>query len=420
MKRIEYILRKFGWPLRIGLFLLCTLWACQLAKPAKESMKNNAERYKNWSFEEEKTRVQELYSFRNKLYEQAREKNENYSPSMYFADLSSIESKKEELRIDENLAIHFPDTKVDFYQLASKNVFLGRFEWRDVEKAGEEFRQQDGRAYVEQYGLVYKMKSIQWNKSIHWVKTAYLRMIFIVLFLYLIRISERSGSTILETLLAEKKKFVLATIFWPVYFFKYPYNVAREIRVEAELRRLKGLFKVFTTREAGLVREVANSGFYKQWLAEFRQQNRGDFRRGLFLALMATLFIHLLFSSNLRASERRVRSPGLILCQIENQTNTEQNLTNDTNENTHQVEQWGVSPGIEFFELLLLLVIVRFPKNIWHSKEPDSIDRVPCSSLFGVFNFINQTMKGTRNEHDQEDNLLGCFTDWSNRSCICW
>jgi len=419
MKRIEYILRKFGWPLRIGLFLLCTLWACQLAKPAKESMKNNAERYKNWSFEEEKTRVQELYSFRNKLYEQAREKNENYSPSMYFADLSSIESKKEELRIDENLAIHFPDTKVDFYQLASKNVFLGRFEWRDVEKAGEEFRQQDGRAYVEQYGLVYKMKSIQWNKSIHWVKTAYLRMIFIVLFLYLIRISERSGSTILETLLAEKKKFVLATIFWPVYFFKYPYNVAREIRVEAELRRLKGLFKAFTAREAGLVREVANSSFYKQWLAEFRQQNRGDFRRGLFLALMATLFIHLLVSSNLRASEKRVRSPGLILCQIENQTNTEQSLTDGTDENTHQVEEMGIAPEIGLPEPPLPVMIVEFLKKICHSRQPDNIDCVPRSSLFGVLNIINQTVKGEKHEHSQKNNLLGCFDSWNDRTCIC-
>jgi len=419
MKRIEYILRKFGWPLRIGLFLLCTFWACQLAKPAKESMKNNAERYKNWSFEEEKTRVQELYSFRNKLYEQAREKNENYSPSMYFADLASIESKKEELRIDENLAIHFPDTQVDFYQLASKNVFSGRFEWRDVEKAGEEFRQQNGRAYVEQYGLAYKMKSIQWNKFIHWGKTAYLRMIFIALFLYFVRISERSGSTILETILAEKKKFVLATIFWPVYFFKYPHNVVREIRVEAELRRLKGLFKAFTIREAGLVREVANSSFYKQWLAEYHQQNIGNFKRGLFLALITTLFIHLLFSSNLRASEKRIRSSGLILCQIENQTNTEQNLTDDTNENTHQVEQWGVSPGIEFFGLLLLIVIVKFLKNIWHSKEPDNIDCVPRSSLFSVLNIINQTVKGEKHEHSQKNNLLGCFTDWSNRSCIC-
>jgi len=418
MKKIEDILRKHGWLFRVVLFALFFFWACQLAGPAKESMKKNAESYKNWDFNKARETMQEFYEFRGELYDKAKAKGNNYSPSMYFTDVAAIEKKEKELKVNENPYFQPQSCQNEFYNLMITNMIRGHFTRENLEEAKEKFRKENQRAYSQQLGFAYKIKPVDWSKAPSWIKTFYLRVTWIVLILYLIRVAERSG-TILGTILADKKKFLLAILLWPVYFFKYPYNVVREIRVEAELRRLKGLFRVFTVKESRLVREVANSSYYKQWLFEFRLQNRGSFKRGLFLALMATLFLHLLVLSTPRASEKRVRSPGLMFCQAKVQNETQQNLTEDTTEDNNPVEEWGIPPEIGLPDPPLLMITVKFLKQIVQSRQPDTIDRIPRTSLFGnLTRVINQTRKGITNEYGQKDNLLGCLTIWNDRKCV--
>lgn len=407
MKKIEYILGEYGFVLKTLLSIVWVLWAIQLFIPMKKTISEEMlyQETRDWEVERKETLA--VRKFAKEKLKQAEAEGVFYSPEEYFQDLKDILGM-----VQLKKAIR-PQAEISqLQQLSWINIKNEQYTMKDVEKARSVYKiwNEENLAEIE------SLKEITWQSALFWLTTFYWRTVFLVFFFYLARMADRNG--VLETLLAEKKKFVLAIIFWPVYFFKYPYNVVREIRVEAELRRLKGLFKVFTAREAGLVREVANSSFYKQWLAGFRQQNRHNFQRGLFLALMATLLIHLLASSNLRASEKRVRSPGLILCQAENQTNTEQNLTDSTDENTHQVEEVGIAPEIGLFDPPLLLMIVEFLKKTYHSRQPDNIDCVPRFSLFGVLNIINQTVKGEKHEYGQENNLLGCLT-WGRKICFC-
>lgn len=408
MKKIENILSEYGFVLKIVLSVLWILWAVQFFSPMKKIILEEMLYQKTRDPEVERKEILAMRKFAKEKLKQARTEGVFYSPEEYFQDLKEI---VEMVQLKKTIRPQAEITQLQ--QLSWINIRNEQYTMKDIEKASSVYE----RWCEENLADRESLKEITWQKALSYLITLYRRSIFLVLFFYLVRMTDRKG--ILETILAEKKKFVLAVILWPFCFSKYPYNVVREIRVEAELRRLKGLFRVFSAKESKLVREIANSSYYKQWIAEYRQQDRSNFQRGLFVAMVATLFFHLLLPSNLRASEKRVRSPGLVVIAAGDQIDTSQNLTEDAPEDNQQVEQWALPPGIEFFEPLLLIVIVKFLKNIWHSREPDSIDRVPRSSLFGVFNFINQTMKGTRNEHGQEDNLLSDFTGWSRRICLC-
>ncbi|MBZ9577711.1 hypothetical protein KJA13_01595 [Patescibacteria group bacterium] len=402
MKKIEHILRRYDTMLKIVLLALWLLWALPLFSPLKEFLAREAESLVSRDTKKIKQESLELLEFAGEEVKRAKVEGISYSPQKYFEDLKEIEEKR------DSSETFYPQYEVDQLRgLASDNLKKGYYKWHKWEKACSIYNNWRKENTPEENFFPIEKVSLRGVLSRSTI--FYLRSMLLVLFFYLIRMAQRYKS-ILGTILADKKKFILAILGWFFYIYEYPYNVVREIRVEAELRRLKGLFRVFSAKESKLVREVANSSYYKQWIAEYRQQNRGSFRRGLFLALMATLFLHLLLSSSLRASEKRIRSPGLILCRAENQIETEQNLNDDTSEDTHQVERWGIPPEIGLPEPPLLVMIVRFLKEIWRSRQPDSIDRVPRSSLFGVINVnINQTMKGKRNEYGQKDNLVGCL-----------
>jgi len=78
---------------------------------------------------------------------------------------------------------------------------------------------------------------------------------------------------------------------WPLGFFRYPFEVVREVKVETELRRRKrgfGLFRQLTNHERHYVHLVANNPEqYRQWLAQYR---RKMVRHSFASALAVTLF----------------------------------------------------------------------------------------------------------------------------------
>lgn len=419
MKRFKNTLKKSGWALRIFLFILFILWACQLAGSIKDSMKKNIERSKNWDYNKACEVMQEFYEFRGELYKKALEKGKDYSPSMYFADIAAIEREEEELKIEENSFFISRSHQNDFFELMRKNLIARHFTFDELENAREKYLEENEDLFYYRQGLVHKIGPFNWSKVFPFVLTFYLRTTLIMLFLYLVRLSERTSSTILGTILGDKKRFFFAIILWPIYFFKYPYNVVREIRVEAELRRLKGLFRVFSTKEIKLVREIANSAYYKQWLADFRYQRKDNFKRGLFLALFATLVLHLLISFNFNFSERIIRNSRLISYEIEDRVENGKSLVSNTDENNHQVEEWGVLSDPIFLEPLLPIITLVFLKQVVCSRQPNGIDYVPRIPLFGnLVEIVNQTRKGNENEYDQKNNLLGCHINWGNRGCL--
>jgi|GEM_PF-2806381 len=139
------------------------------------------------------------------------------------------------------------------------------------------------------------MARLGWHGFLAWVMVFYLRSLLLALLLYLIRMAERSyeGKGILETILADKLRFIYSVVFWFIFLFKYPYNVVREIRVEAELRRLGNFFRPLTEAERLVVRQVAANKDFGAWLANFREENAANFRRTLAVALLALIFFAL-------------------------------------------------------------------------------------------------------------------------------
>jgi len=411
MKKIENFLWANSFLVKIVLILLWILWAVQLFCPLKKTI---VESFKTqWSRDGMAERIEALQLQRVAIekLEVAKKEGIYYSPQRYFSDLKDIESKKSSSQIPSPL----------FYignlgRLSWENVANGHYTQQDAEIAASEYRCWLEGKIGKREEFKEEFKTLRWQRIISWLITLYKRTTFLILLFYIIRMVDRRG--ILETILAEKKKFVLAVVLWPIYFFKYPHNVVREIRVEAELRRFKGLFRKLSFRELGLVREVANSSYYKEWIAEYHQQNRNSFMRGLFIVLIATLVIHL-FLPSAKTSEKRARSPGSMIIAAESCVDAFQNLTEDVSED-NQVEQRAIPPGIEFYDPLLLIVIVKFLKSTWCSREPDKIDRVPRSSFFGVVNIsINQRKKGKNYEHGQDYNLCS-FLDRSGRNCVCY
>ena len=408
MKRIENILRKYGYIFKILFFVLWLLWAVQLWGPLTKEIEKEAN-YQRERITPDSEKASELVEFIDQKLQDVALMGKSYSPQKHIEDLKEIE-----LKVGPYSEL-YPHNKVNrLWELCYINIRNGYYSNLDMAQAASNYRAWNEKQHAKRGEALRELRSFGWQGILSWLVVLYRRTIYIALFLYLIRMAERNG--ILETILAEKKKFVLATILWPIYFFKYPYNVVREIRVEAELRRFKGLFRVFSVKEARLVREVANSSYYKQWLAEFHQQNGGSFKKGLFLALIATLFLHLLFPCTAKASEKKIRDY-LSMSITENSQQIEQQ-TDDDSQDTNQL---GIPPITDKYGPPLVAMIVRFVKEIIHSEKLDKIDRVPRTSLFGnLTRVINQIRKGITDEHSQKDNLLGCITIWNDRKCVCW
>lgn len=414
MKKFKDFLLKSRGILKVLLFFLFLFWSCQLVWPIRESMKENIKTYKEWNYNEARESMQEFYAFRNELYEKAKEKGEDYDFFMYLTDLAAVEKKGEELKTNENPFFSNQSLQSEFFELVRKNIIVNRISQKEITDARERFEKENGELFFKQKEITF-----DWKKVPPFLITLYLRTIWLVSFLYLIRLSERTNSTILGIILGDKKKFCLAILLWPIYFLKYPHNVIREIRIEAELRRLKGLFGKFSLKERKLVREIASSGYYKKWLTEFNTQYKGSFQSGLFLAVIVTIFIHLLFSFSIQSSEKKSKDPSLFFCSLESQIIIGQEITEDTVEENYQTEYLGISPKTQLPDFPPIIIFVTFLKEVVQSKELGNIDHIPLIDLFGeLIKTINQIRKGIRNEYGPKNNLFDRYVNWGSRSCF--
>jgi hypothetical protein len=150
---------------------------------------------------------------------------------------------------------------------------------------GDEFRKQ-AHAKIEDLGYKGVLLHV-----VNWGWNCYLRGFLLVLLLFIIRMANRKG--IVETILAGKKKFFLAVILWPLFIMKYPFNVVKEIIVEAEIRRLGNTFRRLTEKEKEFVAQVASENNFWQWLLEFRSENSMLFQKSFVTALISVIIIHL-------------------------------------------------------------------------------------------------------------------------------
>jgi len=138
------------------------------------------------------------------------------------------------------------------------------------------------------------LKKAGYVGTLRWFVFFYLRMVLLILPLFLFRMWQRTRGA--KTIIAENPVcFILALIFWPRFFHCYPFDIFRELWVEAQIRRLGPLFRCLTREEQIIICQVAS--FEKKnrlaWNGNFQQSNEGLFVRTSFTALFCTVLLHI-------------------------------------------------------------------------------------------------------------------------------
>jgi len=284
MRRIEATFRKHTWLGQVCIGLIALYWVVGLTgfgKGAYLECKKDAETLSNRTDEETRQlEAQVIQTARNKL-DQAEKLGKAYSPQMYFEDLAELDELRERLMVKHKLGVAEIKKMSELMQF---NVSSGHFSDSEVSLASESYRYGIHDSDREEFQA--ELRALGWLRISQGLALFYIESIGLALLLFLVRMMERRG--ILETILADKKKFILALVVWPYFLYKYPHNVIREIIVEAELRRMGRLFRRLTASEKLWVRRIASSPDWRQSITA-----QGIARRGILVALAATVFMWL-------------------------------------------------------------------------------------------------------------------------------
>lgn len=262
------------------------VWACQLSADCpnyEEVLKKRAT-------------ATAAHAFAVEVRRHADSLGRNYGPKECFSDLRRIALYDEahDFPAFENGNLASGMIRKYLRELCEENV-RHHLEWRQEYKdRAFEFSQWAPNHSPD--GAPARAMAQAWHKSglmgkVRWSATAYLRSMLLALLLFLFRAWRRRGIT--TTILASKRGFALAVLGWPVGLFTYPYNIVREIRVEAELRRWGDALRRLNPAERDLVRAMASSAYYREWLTSLRRSQERKSNRSLLAALLAVLVVHL-------------------------------------------------------------------------------------------------------------------------------
>ncbi|EKD23648.1 MAG: hypothetical protein ACD_81C00205G0001 [uncultured bacterium] len=283
MKRFENALCAYAWAWKLVIAILWMLWATQMYGYVREDIAQ-----RNAPGEVQASLI--LSGFVADEVEAIRQSKEKFLSAQYFETMKKIERKRLEIERTMHVRPYMPN--VQMHHLRALVI-----DYKEMAENGNGMMYQDwlrgGGALGEE--AAYKVQADGWLKTIsmfaNWLGVLYLRTIFLILALYAVRMAQRRG--ILETILAGKMECVKAVIVWPAYFLQYPYNIIREIRVEAELRRMGDVFRRLKTDERLLARAIADSGQYEQHLQSLRVCHKGMEHRSLLVALIPALVLYI-------------------------------------------------------------------------------------------------------------------------------
>lgn len=310
MKRFELWLCDRPWLIwgcRIAvLWPLFVFWTLGAWSPlAKEILKEvKYQRNRNVALEQKMTTA--LCQKADELFRQARASGLDYGPKQYFRDLRFLESEQRKYHV-----ALFPANShlAELQEIMRKNCkpnpppmpYSSREELEKWQKDQRKFVEADISLESEHYTYLRgisdedvaesraEVKKLGPRGVCNWLLGIWLRGIPLMLLLYLLRMVEKRG--ILETVLADKMKFWKAVVDWPVYMFSYPENVVKEVIVEAELRRLGGLFRKLTLSEYLLARRVASSADFRGQVKRLRGNLAPSYTRSFLVALLGTLLL---------------------------------------------------------------------------------------------------------------------------------
>ena len=291
IEKIEHFLWDYGGLIKIVLVAFWIFWATQFIGPLVGTMKEDIRNMKNRDIQKEMRLRLDLAAFTQEKVKQAKLQGTSYSPQKYFADLIEIDAKGD----SDGISGITSSEVIELQQLSMDNLRRGIYTEKDVNEGRRAYEEWNGERVSHREETFQKAKTLGWSgaagKVGHWFWIFYIRSMLLAFLLYLVRMADGKG--ILETILADKKKFILAVIGWIFYLFRYPNNVIREIVVEAELRRIGNLFRPLNLFEKAKVKEVANSSYYKNWLVAFQRKNTIRFQKGLLVALFVTVLLYL-------------------------------------------------------------------------------------------------------------------------------
>ncbi len=386
MKRIEKFLDDWSIVIKPLLVIAWVLWGLQLSGPIKEIFREIGEDWRESQsvkidWEAENKAKNELLQLGNELIAKAEKEKETYSPKDYFNDLRLLREK-------EAYSFHvFPAQSFvhhvagNLQQISNRNIDRGLYTMKDVDRESVAFKRwwEERLAVIngrEQFDA--QVKGITLREFLLFLITLYLRTLPLVAVYYLIRMAQRRG--ILETILAGKSNFITAVLLFPFFFSKYPFNIIKEIRVEAELRRIKQLFRVLNAKELKTIRQIANSPQYDQWLVNHYRQNQSKFKRGLILALGGTIIFHILLFPSISKVSEKANDSACVVCQAEQ--GHEQSV-DSCSQNNCLAQTQGLVPKVDFIEPPTISSLIVFFKETILDRRLDPIDRIPLSSLFG-------------------------------------
>jgi len=230
MKKIERFLSETGAIITIALVIVWVFWALQLGGPLKSYISEEIEYQKTRNAEQEFQTQKELTFLAKKLTDKVEALGESYTPKNYFNDLRTLYLKAAEGRLTVT-----PYHTSLIQQVVRENQGKEIITQAEIEIEANKFAEWNKDQISHRDEFIAEAKTL----TLAQVKSWTIAFIFLIIPFYLIRMNQRRG--ILETILADKTRLALAITFWPVYLTRYPYNVVREIRVEAELRRFKDL-----------------------------------------------------------------------------------------------------------------------------------------------------------------------------------
>ena len=330
--KADNLFRNTAWALRIIIFILCVAWVVPVWKPYVAI--SRAEKIApikpphRCSGEKEILAEKEYYELREKIVEGAKAKSTEYSPEDYFTDLRKHHEKKS---FGECSIVDFNFNDVEpFQKVLNSNIKKGYYTMEQLGEARVPFEAWYNEEYRKRYGNAFR--DLDSKESLIWIMwffvSIYWKGIILSFFLYLARMAEgarrpywkEGHDGILNIFLDGKARFILAVILWPYYLFKYPYNVVRRIKVEAELRRLGLSFRKLTKAERKTIGRllISDEKTFRDWRYSFRREHEMDFQRKLAVSLLLTIFI-IVFTPNLSrgSPQNACRGPTVIISAVQ-------------------------------------------------------------------------------------------------------
>ena len=288
MSNIERFIRNWSFAFK-GLIFTCWMcWGLQAHIVFKNIIVKDRQYQKSRDYKTEFQNRIKFADFMKEKVASAESKGVRYGHYDYYKDLIDIDMKEVELG---NPAMLLSGHVAQLQNISNRNLKKGYFTNEDFYTARDAyfFARPVDRLNNEQ------LSRSSLCKALNWLKSLYLKSLLLSFLLYLVRISE--WGSIPGKILADKKKFLLAVFGWFYYLFKYPNNVLREVRVEAELRKVGNFFRKLTHEEKETVREFANSENYHGWIVGFRREYKVSFERTLAVALVSLVMSNMLFAT---------------------------------------------------------------------------------------------------------------------------